>query len=158
MTLVLLLPVPVPLAGATARHCGSRPRRTRGHDRQESVIPSRPHARAHARALAALAAVTATAALAALAQPAAAAPPPAVPVDLETATVAQLDTLLAAKQTTSLAITQGYLERIRALSIGGPALNAVQTISACAPPTQRRPTRCSPAVPPTARCSGSRCC
>jgi len=132
MTLVLLLPVPVPLAGATARHCGSRPRRTRGHDRQESVIPSRPHARAHARALAALAAVTATAALAALAQPAAAAPPPAVPIDLETATVAQLDTLLAAKQTTSLAITQGYLERIQALSIGGPALNAVQTISASA--------------------------
>ncbi|MCU1693263.1 MAG: Amidase [Frankiales bacterium] len=53
----------------------------------------------------------------------------AVPVDLETATVAQLDALMAAGTSTSVAITQGYLERIKALSVGGPHLNAVQVVN-----------------------------
>ncbi len=53
----------------------------------------------------------------------------AVPLDLETATVAQLDALMDSGASTSVEITAGYLERISALSVGGPALNAVRVVN-----------------------------
>ncbi|MCW2778714.1 MAG: Amidase [Frankiales bacterium] len=75
--------------------------------------------------MAALCLAAATAAAAVAVPPASA----AVPVDLETATVAQLGALMTAGTSTSVDITKGYLARIAALSIGGPHLNAVQVVN-----------------------------
>lgn len=53
---------------------------------------------------------------------------PTFPVDLETATVAQLSQLLDEGTITSVDLTQAYLDRIAALNTRGPALNAVRAI------------------------------
>lgn len=54
---------------------------------------------------------------------------PAVKIDLETATVAQLDQLLASHTITSVSLTKAYLDRIYALNSHGPSLNAVRAIN-----------------------------
>jgi amidase len=51
------------------------------------------------------------------------------PVDLETATVAQLNDLLNAGTISSASLTEAYLQRIRALNSHGPALNAVRVLN-----------------------------
>ena len=51
------------------------------------------------------------------------------PVDLETATVAELTRSLDAKTITSVELTQGYLDRIAALNSRGPALAAVRALN-----------------------------
>lgn len=99
---------------------GAQPARRR---RRTILTPPRRRTRRTVVALC-LSAATVTAALASPAPVSA-----AVPVDLETATVAQLDALMAAGTSTSVALTDGYLERIRALSVAGPHLNAVQTVN-----------------------------
>src|SRR3979411_709455 len=48
------------------------------------------------------------------------------PVDLETATVAQLNDLLNAGTISSASLTEAYLQRIGALNTHAPALNAVR--------------------------------
>ncbi|MFJ9033430.1 amidase family protein [Streptomyces sp. NPDC102274] len=50
-------------------------------------------------------------------------------IDLETATVAQLDGLLSSGKISSARLTEAYLERIRALNSQGPSLNAVRSIN-----------------------------
>jgi amidase len=52
-----------------------------------------------------------------------------LPVDLETATVAELTRLLADQKITSVDLTQAYLDRIAALNSRGPALGAVRTLN-----------------------------
>jgi amidase len=52
-----------------------------------------------------------------------------VPLDLETATAAQLTALMANGTSTSVDITRAYIQRIAALSVGGPHLNAVQLVN-----------------------------
>jgi amidase len=54
---------------------------------------------------------------------------PAFPVDLETATVAQLSRLLDEGTITSVDLTRAYLDRIAALNTRGPALNAVRALN-----------------------------
>jgi amidase len=49
-------------------------------------------------------------------------------LDLETATVAQLNELLVSRRITSEGLTRAYLDRIRALSARAPALNAVRAL------------------------------
>jgi amidase len=51
------------------------------------------------------------------------------PVDLETATVAQLTALLDAGKVTSTTLTEAYIERIKALNSQGPSLNAVRALN-----------------------------
>lgn len=82
---------------------------------------------ARRRTLLPLALLTATV-LGTATAPAYAASPP-VPADLESATIVELGGLLAGGQTTSAALTQAYLQRISALSYGGPKLNAVRSIN-----------------------------
>lgn len=53
----------------------------------------------------------------------------AFPVDLERATVADLQAAMTAGTLTSERLAAGYLARIRALSSGGPAVNAVRALS-----------------------------
>lgn len=74
------------------------------------------------KAAAAFAAVTTAAAVAVagVAQAATTTQFRATPIDLETATVAQLDTLLDNGTFTSVQLTQDYLNRIQALSFSGP--------------------------------------
>ncbi|MDH6180184.1 amidase [Microbacteriaceae bacterium SG_E_30_P1] len=50
-------------------------------------------------------------------------------IDLATAGVPEVRAGLDAKQFTSVQLVTGYLERIEALSIGGPALNSVRSIN-----------------------------
>jgi amidase len=52
-----------------------------------------------------------------------------IPLDLETATVAELARLLDEKTITSVALTQAYLDRVVALDAGGPALGAVRVLN-----------------------------
>jgi amidase len=78
---------------------------------------------------AATAAGTAAAAAALPSVPAAAQSGHGQPVDLETATVAELKDLLGRGQISSEQLTQGYLGRIRAVSAQPPALNAVRAIN-----------------------------
>jgi amidase len=51
------------------------------------------------------------------------------PVDLETATVAELTGLLDSGRITSVQLTQEYLRRIEALDVRGPALNSVRCLN-----------------------------
>jgi amidase len=53
-------------------------------------------------------------------------------VDLETATVAQLVQLLDSGRVTSERLTRAYIDRIQALSVRAPALNAVRALSPAA--------------------------
>ncbi|WP_255303731.1 amidase family protein [Georgenia sp. 311] len=55
-----------------------------------------------------------------------------IPLDLATAGVQEIQTALADGSLTSVQLTRAYLERIEALSIGGPALNAVRSINPAA--------------------------
>jgi amidase len=55
-----------------------------------------------------------------------------LPVDLETATVAQLTELLDAGRISSERLTQAYIDRIQALSVRAPALNAVRALNPAA--------------------------
>jgi amidase len=55
--------------------------------------------------------------------------PQAFPVDLERATVAGLQAAMAAGSLTSEQLVGGYLARIRAISAGGPAINAVRELN-----------------------------
>ena len=71
-------------------------------------------------ALAALAAVLVARRAAAAARP---------PLDLETATVAELQAALEARTLTSEELTRGYVQRIRALNTEGPGLNAVRALN-----------------------------
>jgi amidase len=50
-------------------------------------------------------------------------------VDLETATVAQLNGLLDARKISSVSLTAAYINRIKALNTAGPGLNAVRTLN-----------------------------
>ncbi|MGW6741421.1 amidase family protein [Streptomyces sp. NPDC055025] len=50
-------------------------------------------------------------------------------VDLETATVAELNGLLDSGRLSSTRLTEAYLERIRALNSQGPSLNAVRSVN-----------------------------
>jgi amidase len=52
-----------------------------------------------------------------------------LPVDLETAAVAELTRLLDDGKITSVELTQAYLDRIAALNSRGPALNAVRALN-----------------------------
>ncbi|HQZ70026.1 MAG TPA: amidase family protein [Anaerolineae bacterium] len=52
-----------------------------------------------------------------------------VPLDLERATVADLQAAMGTGALTSERLVQGYLARIQAISLGGPAINAVRAIS-----------------------------
>lgn len=52
-----------------------------------------------------------------------------MPIDLETATVAQLNGLLDSGKASSTRLTEAYLERIQALNSHGPSLNAVRAIN-----------------------------
>ncbi|MCW2666576.1 MAG: Amidase [Frankiales bacterium] len=52
-----------------------------------------------------------------------------MPLDLETATAAQLTARMVNGSSTSVALTRAYVERIRALSVDGPHLNAVQLVN-----------------------------
>jgi amidase len=52
-----------------------------------------------------------------------------VKVDLETATVAQLNQLLDLKEISSEELTQAYVDRIHALNSHGPSLNAVRALN-----------------------------
>ena len=52
-----------------------------------------------------------------------------LPIDLETATVAQLDGLLSSGKISSSKLTEAYLERIQALNSRGPSLNAVRSLN-----------------------------
>ncbi len=54
---------------------------------------------------------------------------PELPVDLERATVAEMQDAMSAGALTSERLTQAYLARIRAISSGGPAVNAVRTLN-----------------------------
>ena len=53
----------------------------------------------------------------------------AIPLDLEAATVAELNELLAADRITSVSLTRAYLRRIEALDVGAPALNSVRCLN-----------------------------
>jgi len=55
--------------------------------------------------------------------------PQELPVDLEQATVAEMQAAMRAGTLTSERLTLGYLARIRAISSGGPAVNAVRALS-----------------------------
>ncbi|MEC5200624.1 amidase [Arthrobacter sp. PL16] len=87
------------------------------------LSPSRPRAR---RVTAGLA--TGLLAAAVVAGPAVAAPKP-IALDLSTAGVAEVQAGLASRSFTSEALVQAYLERITAVSINGPHLNAVRAIN-----------------------------
>jgi amidase len=50
-------------------------------------------------------------------------------VDLETATVAQLDALLDKQKISSVSLTTAYINRIKALNTQGPGLNAVRALN-----------------------------
>ncbi|WP_090940166.1 amidase family protein [Nonomuraea jiangxiensis] len=50
-------------------------------------------------------------------------------IDLETATVAQLQQAMSARKITSEELTNDYIERIRALNSDGPGLNAVRVLN-----------------------------
>ena len=52
-----------------------------------------------------------------------------LPINLETATVAQLDGLLSSHKISSSKLTEAYLERIQALNSRGPSLNAVRSLN-----------------------------
>jgi amidase len=52
-----------------------------------------------------------------------------LPLDLETATVAQLDQLLDSRRISSERLTRAYIDRIHALSSQPPALNAVRALN-----------------------------
>ncbi|HEY7200695.1 MAG TPA: amidase family protein [Candidatus Dormibacteraeota bacterium] len=58
-------------------------------------------------------------------------------LDLETATVALLGRLLDAGQVTSERLTRAYTDRIQALSVSAPALNAVRVLNPRAPAEAR---------------------
>jgi amidase len=58
-------------------------------------------------------------------------------VDLETATVAELRQLLASGRTSSESLTRAYLDRIDAISLRPPALNAVRALNPDAPAEAR---------------------
>ncbi|WP_251839320.1 amidase family protein [Oceanitalea stevensii] len=55
-----------------------------------------------------------------------------IPLDLATAGIEEIQAALAAGELTSVQLTRAYLERIEALSIDGPALNAVRSINPAA--------------------------
>ena len=57
---------------------------------------------------------------------------PPFPVDLETASVAQLTRLLDAGRITSVGLTRAYLERIEALDAHGPSLNTIRALNPAA--------------------------
>ncbi|MFB7268917.1 amidase family protein [Streptomyces sp. NPDC056244] len=50
-------------------------------------------------------------------------------IDLESATVAQLDGLLDSGKISSTKLTEAYLDRIRALNSQGPSLNAIRSVN-----------------------------
>jgi len=52
-----------------------------------------------------------------------------LPLDLETATVAELAELLASGRLTSVSLTRAYLRRIEELDAAGPALNSVRCLN-----------------------------
>ncbi|MFJ6003009.1 amidase family protein [Arthrobacter sp. NPDC092385] len=87
--------------------------------------PLRPRAR---RITSGLAAGLLAAAVVAGPGPAVAAPK-AIPLDLSTAGVAEVQAGLASRSFTSETLVQAYLERIDALSINGPHLNSVRSIN-----------------------------
>lgn len=89
------------------------------------LSPARPRTR---RVTAGLAAGLLAAAVVAGPGPAVAAPKP-LPLDLSTAGVAEVQAGLAARSFTSETLTQAYFDRIQALSIDGPHLNAVRSIN-----------------------------
>jgi amidase len=90
-----------------------------------SFPPVRPRTR---RVTAGVAAGLLAAAVVAGPTPAIAAPKP-LPLDLSTAGVPEVQAGLAARSFTSEALVQAYLERIDALSINGPHLNAVRSVN-----------------------------
>ena len=53
----------------------------------------------------------------------------AAPPDLERATVAELQSQMAAGQLTSVQLTRAYIDRIAAVNARGPGLNAVRTLN-----------------------------
>lgn len=61
-----------------------------------------------------------------------------LPVDLETATIAQLQQAQADRKVTSLQLVHAYLDRIDALNTRGPSLNAVRVINPAAEDEARR--------------------
>lgn len=94
--------------------------------------PAHPRTRTLARVWAATLA-TGGLTMALLAAPATAAPAStAVPLDLATAGVAEVEAGLAAGDFTSVELTLAYLERIDALSVRGPHLNAVRSVNPAA--------------------------
>ncbi|MGH3391674.1 MAG: amidase family protein, partial [Actinomadura sp.] len=51
-----------------------------------------------------------------------------LPIDLETATIAQLQQALSAREVTSAQLVDAYVARIEALDSRGPGLNAVRVL------------------------------
>lgn len=56
----------------------------------------------------------------------------AFPVDLETASVAELSALMDAGRITSVSLTRAYLRRIEELDVRGPALNSIRAVNPAA--------------------------
>ncbi|MDH2427843.1 amidase family protein [Sphaerisporangium sp. TRM90804] len=100
---------------------------TRTHGR---LFTPRRRAAALALALAAVAGASSPAAGAALTGTRAA--DRSVDVDLENATVAELDRLMDARKLTSTSLTAAYITRIKALNTSGPGLNAVRALNPAA--------------------------
>jgi amidase len=64
-----------------------------------------------------------------------------LPVDLETATIAQLQQALSARKVTSEQLVDAYLERIKTLNSRGPSLNAVRVLNPRAEEEARKADR-----------------